>query len=298
MNAHSLLDVLSVGLAAVPTRRMKFFRDGVESPTLRELVRTVRLDVPRITGEGRYEVRADTAAGELDPAFEIVRWRGARLPTLLFHHGNNERPFDRGFFSKNTLERVIGNARDEFPANLIVLRAPFHRSIGEYQQHVARLADFAAMLATSACLIEHLQAWSRAQGGAPVVVSGISLGGWATNLHRAYFNSADAYAPLLAGAALDHVFASSVYRRLTARSARENPEALRRVLNFEQDFARVPDDNVFPLLARQDAIIVYDRQKECYGDRPITVLQKGHVTAALATRALRRHLLGVLGGSG
>jgi hypothetical protein len=190
---------------------------------------------------------------------------------------------------------VVWEARQKFGSNLIVLRAPLHRSFREYTSGVAQLASFAGMLAASVRSIEHLQAWSRARGSGPVVVSGVSLGGFVTNLHRACFNSADAYAPLLAGAAIDHLFVSSVYRWLTAPAAREHPEALHRVLNFEAEFLRVPNDNVFPLLARYDELIVFDRQKQCYGGRPLVVLEKGHVTAALATSELRQHLLSVLG---
>jgi len=295
MNVHSLLDVLSIALAVVPTGRGKFFRDGVESPTLPELTGSIRLDVPTISGEGRYEVPARCGTARLDPAFEVAQWHGAGFPTLLFHHGNNERPFDRSALGKNSFTRVVWEARQEFDLNLIVLRAPLHRSFRQYTSGVAQLAGFASMLATSVRLIEHLQAWSRARGSGPVVVSGVSLGGFVTNLHRACFNTADAYAPLLAGAAIDHLFVSSVYRWLTAPAALGHPEALHRVLNFEAEFSRVPDDNVFPLLARYDKLIVFDRQKQCYGDRPLVVLEKGHVTAALATSELRQHLLSVVG---
>jgi hypothetical protein len=100
MNVHSLLDVLSIALAVVPTGRARFFRDGVESPTLPDLTGSIRLDVAPISGEGRYEVPARLGTARLDPAFEVARWRGAGYPTLLFHHGNNERPFDRGSFGK------------------------------------------------------------------------------------------------------------------------------------------------------------------------------------------------------
>jgi len=49
------------------------------------------------------------------------------------------------------------------------------------------------------------------RGSAPVTVSGISLGGWATNLHAACYGSAHRYLSLLAGAALDDLFLESSY---------------------------------------------------------------------------------------
>lgn len=156
---------------------------------------------------------------------------------------------------------------------------------------ITHLVNFAAMLAVSVEMIEALQAWSRKQGSASIIVTGISLGGWVTNLHRAFYNSADLYAPMLAGAALDEVFITSAYRRLTGALALSQPEQIRRVLNFEAQFASVNIDNVFPLLTRHDQIIVYDRQKQCYGERPMTVMEKGHTTAALDYGSLRDFLL-------
>lgn len=294
MNPHELLDIVSVRFAALMTRRSTFFRESLKSPPVRELVETTQLEVPEIRGEGQYEVLARTAVGELDPAFDLVQWHGSDSPTLIYHHGSNERPFDYGLFSKNTFKRVVRDARGEFEANLIALRAPFHRSMRDYLRRIAHLSDFAAMFAASVRLIEHLQAWSRSRGSRCVVVSGISLGGWVTNQHRAYFNTANAYVPLLAGAALDEVFVTSEYRHMVAPSARENPRAICTALNFERDFARVMDDNVFPLLARHDRIIVFDRQKRCYEARPIAVLEKGHATATLDAKALRSHLRAVL----
>lgn len=296
MNRHALLDVLIIRLAALTTRGKRFFRESLDSPSLRELVETTTLEVPEIASEGQYEVVARTAAGDMDPAFDLVRWQGNDYPTLIYHHGNGERPFDYGAFSKNSFKRIVCDARDEFRTNLIALRAPLHRSARLYLQRTGRLADFAAMLAVSVRLVEHLQAWSRGRSGGAVVVSGISLGGWVTNLHRAYFNTANAYVPLLAGAALGEVFLTSAYRSLTASRARGRPEQVRAVLNFEHDFATVEEDNVFPLLARHDRIIDFERQKECYGSRPIAVLDTSHTGAALDSTALRRHLLAVLAG--
>ena len=111
-----------------------------------------------------------------------------------------------------------------------------------------------------------------------------------TNLHRAYCHSADSYAPMMAGAALDAVFTRSAYRRMTGRAAREHPEVLRRVLNFEDAFAAAPGDNVAALLMRYDAIIVYERQRRCYDPASLTVRDRGHTTGALDRAAMRAFL--------
>jgi len=296
MNIHSFLDHYTVLLGALLAGRRKFFDRGVESPDFADLLATTTLRLLEIGGEGIYEVAAGTVAGTLDPAFYVTQWLGPEHPTLIYHHGNNERPFDFGRFSKNSFKNVVLDHRQDFSANLIALRAPFHRSLRTYMEQMTELRNFAAMLAVSVKLAEALVQWSRAQGSPRVLLTGVSLGGWVTNLHRAHYNTADHYAPMMAGAALDEVFTSSAYRRLTGQAARENPDALRRVLNFEAAFAAVPDDadariRVAALLMRHDAFIVYERQKMCYDPARVTVLDKGHTTGALDFAALRAFLL-------
>jgi hypothetical protein len=157
------------------------------------------------------------------------------------------------------------------------------------------LENFVGMLGASVGLLDALSRRARElTDGGPVVVSGISLGGWVVNLHRACFDSADRYVPMLAGTALGATFTSSVYRKLTAASARRRPERLREVLDFEDAFAVVEADDCEPLLARYDRIVEYDRQRPGYGGMSATVLDKGHVSGSLATGTLRNHVLGAL----
>jgi hypothetical protein len=108
-----------------------------------------------------------------------------------------------------------------------------------------------AMVSASVKLIEHLASFC---GGGNVCVSGISLGGFIVNIHRAYYNTARAYVPLLAGAAPDDLFLGSRFNVVTGHRALDNPEKEARILNFEEAYSRIPDNNVFPLLARHDTI--------------------------------------------
>jgi hypothetical protein len=298
MNLHQFLDHYTVFLGGLLTGRRKFFSQSVDSPDFAALLDTTSVELPPIAEEGIYEVSAESPVGPLDPAFYVAQWLGPEHPTLIYHHGNNERPFDFGAFSKNTFKNIILDHRQTFKANLIALRAPFHRSLRTYMERMTELRNFAAMLAVSVKLTEELVQWSRAQdegtNSVPVLLTGPSLGGWITNLHRAYYNSADFYAPMMAGAALDQVFLTSTYRRLTGPAAREDPEAVRQVLNFEESFAAVSSRNVAALLMRHDAIIEYERQRQCYDPACLTVHERGHTTGVLDYTALRAFLLAQL----
>jgi hypothetical protein len=294
-NLHAFLDEYTVSLAALLSGRDRFFEDSVDSPSLGEHLQAIALEMPEIRGEGYYEAPARSAVGSLDPGFHLARWLGPSYPTIIYHHGNNERPFDYGPFSKNTFRNTLMGDRHAMQANLISLRAPYHTSLREYLARARELACFAAMLMTSVGLVDTLVGWSREGGSPRVMVTGISLGGWVSNLHRAHCNSADVYVPIMAGAALDDVFVGSAYRKLAGRAARENPEKVRATLNFEDDYARVADRNVFPLLARHDRIIRFERQQQSYGRHPVAAMEKGHTTGTLARQELRRHIARHLG---
>jgi hypothetical protein len=296
MNPHALLDLLSIRAAALS--KFRFFSSSIDGPSFAEHLAAVELDLPIIQGEGYYEIPARSLVGTLDPAFHIAQWRGSEFPILIYHHGNNERPFDYGAASKNTFKAILLSKKDTIPANLITLRAPYHRSLKDYTREMTHLSNFVAMLAVSTALVASLVRMAHERLISPIVVAGISLGGWVTNLHRAYFGSADAYVPILAGAALEDVFLESAYQILTGENARTNPDVIRQTLNFELQFLQAPESNVFPLLARHDQIIRLERQRLSYAKHPIAIINKGHVTTTLTSDRLRAHILKRLIGSG
>jgi len=159
---------------------------------------------------------------------------------------------------------------------------------------MVELSNFMAMIATSVRLNEEIINEIRKVAPGPIITNGISLGGWITNLHRGIFNTSTAYVPLLAGAYLGELFLKSKYRKLTSDIALENPEKIRRLLNFDQCFKSQNTQNVFPLLARHDQFIEYEVQKKTYNGYPLKTIERGHVTGALTTGALADHLLSVL----
>ncbi len=289
---HAFFDRYTATLTAAMLGGRKWFRESVESPSFSALVERTTLTLPEFDQEGFYELEAVTQGATLDPAFHVAQWLGPQHPTLIYHHGNNERPFSYGLASKNTFKSVVLSRRQEFAANLISLRAPFHaQSMGDYLDKLGQMENFTSMLAVSVKLVDELVKCLRDRGSGPVAVSGISLGGWVTNLHRSLCCTADRYIPILAGAALAELFITSSYRKLAADLVDQESDRVRSVLNFEQEFEQVGDANVFPLLARYDQFVVYDRQRQCYGAGPVAVMDKGHVTGTLAAGEIRSHIL-------
>ena len=75
-----------------------------------------------------------------------------------------------------------------------------------------------------------------------------------------------------------------------SEEASSKSNLLHRVLNFEEQFKHVSDQNVFPVLAKYDQYIEFDIQNKTYDNHPIQVLEKGHITGALDSSRLFNHI--------
>jgi hypothetical protein len=298
MNYHELIDVATIRLSALLLSESTFFARFADAPPLVDVTTETTPPVDEVgdpSTAGRCDVEVDTPLGEFETAYLPWQWLGSEYPTLVYHHGSGERPFDLGWFSTNSFRRLFLGLEEKLPVNLVAVRAPFHDgSSREYARAMGDLENFVGMLAASAGLLEALTERISDRADGPVVLSGISLGGWAVNLHRACFGSADRYVPLFAGAALGEMFVSSVYRHMTADAALRQPSRLRDLLDFEDAFRAVEADDCAPLLGRYDRIIEYDRQRPSYTGMSLAVLDRGHVTGSLAAATLRQHVLGAI----
>jgi len=296
MNRHAFADNLPVVIGAIVAGKKKYFAESIDSRPFSELIGSVDLAVPDVFAEGTWEIAAQTAFGPVDPALRVEKWAGAEHPTVIYHHGNGERPFDYTLGVKNTFYNIFVREKRSFNGNLIALRAPFHNfSLKEYQNKMLHLRNFMIMAATGARLVEEVIAAIRKQGEGRIVTSGISLGGFVANLHRTYFNTSNFYAPLLAGTFLGELFITSTYRKLAAPDASERSMRIKRLMDFNEDFDRVWERNVFPLLAKHDQYIEYELQKKSYSGHGIKTMDAGHLTGALRAGEIRDHVMGIIG---
>lgn len=295
MNKHILFDNITASLGGLILGKKKFFANSIQGTSFEEHVAALEIDCPVIKEEGIYEIKAKTLAGELDCAFMVAQWIGNDHPTIIYHHGNNERPFDFRKLAKNTFYNILVKSKKSIKANLVVARAPFHNcKLSYYQDKMTELNNFIAMISTSVKLNEVILQQIRSKSKAPVITTGISLGGWATNIHRGIFNSSSAYIPIMAGIYTGELFLKSKYRKMTSDLALHNPEQLRNLLNFDMLFKTRDSQNLFPLLARYDQFIEYGVQQKSYIAYPLKTIDCGHVTGAMNSKLLKEHILGVL----
>lgn len=206
MNIHALIDVLTMELSSIFLRSSKFFREGTESPAPKEHLKETSVEIPYPTGENEYIVPAETLIGKLEATFKVARWKDKEYPTVIYHHGSNENPYNKSF------RKIVPKA--SIDANFVIVRAPFNEGLKEYREGIKSLASFTAMLAVSVNLIDSLVEHSNEMGSPLIAVTGISLGGFVANLHQSYYNTADIYVPLLAGTGMGDLFVNSIYRKL------------------------------------------------------------------------------------
>lgn len=285
MNAYGLLDQFAMSMGSVAAKKYKYFRKSVESKRVSNLLKEMSADVPKITGEGYYTVDIQFEGKSEEAAFKVAQWKGNNYPTIIYHHGAAEGSYDFSF------NNILAKKKSDIQANLIGIQALFNHSNKEFMESIAHLSNYTGMLAGSVLLIEGLIEQIRQISNQKIVVTGTSLGGFVTNLHFAYYNTADLYKPMLAGARIGDVFVNSAYSKMTSDNGKANAETLCDVLDFWNDVRDKNQDNLFPLLAKYDQLIKYDVHRVDFEAEHVTIIPYGHSSGAAKFKILRQHIL-------
>jgi hypothetical protein len=277
-NVHTVLDRVPMVVSSVFP---KYFRDGIESPTVWDQIEAVSFHGPDLTAPGDHPVQADTAAGQLAALVRVQPCANPTAPVIIYHHGAKE--FDTSF------QGIFGKG-PALPYHLVLVRAPFHDGFRQFLYGIGSLARYLALYAVSVRLIDEVIRQFRGAGCGSVSVTGTSLGGFVSLVHHIRFNTADAYMPLLAGPNLAHCLLESAYSRQTDRHAKGSAYVAGR-LDFSAEYARVDHANVFPLLGRYDQLVMPAANAAAYGTTPVRLMDKGHFTGSTAFAELRAHIL-------
>jgi hypothetical protein len=285
MNIHIFLDRLMVGMSAVYGDKLRFFRESLESGHISDYVKRTEIDVPYPENEG--EVKLSGYCGDIPiyPAYKVLQWHGPESPAIIFTHGSGDFPYYK------RLQKIFPKKNRPAELNLIATNIPFNsKNKMEYIKAVGNLENFTMLLSATAVLVEELVCRLRSGGSSCISISGISLGGWITNIHKTYFDSADEYRPIFAGAAPEHLFTDSIYRNMASSKVNDEPEAIEKAINFEDDFAKRDNKNVYPLMARFDQYIVFAHQSKIYREKNITTIDYGHVSGTMQRKILAEHI--------
>ena len=276
MSFHSFLDRAVLSASALTGDSMKFFNRNVESPGLKEILGSAEIASPLSLDSGEHDTAVRCGGRAVSMRYRIMSEGRRGSDILIFHHGSGDIPYYK------RIKKIIRADSSGVLGDLMIIAtdSPSNRSGREYLHAAGGLDSFSKLLAFSAVLMEAVVSVCRTERPGRIIVSGISLGGWIANIHHTYFNSADIYRPVFAGAAPDALFLESEYRKMTAASALENPRKITEALNFESDFRKRGGENVFPLMAVHDQYIRYDRQSGIYSRDNISLIEAGHVSGS------------------
>jgi len=118
MNRHELIDIATVRLSALFLGETKFFVRSVDTPALVDATIETTPPVDNIddpSTAGRHDVVVDTPLREFETPFLSWQWLGLESPTLVYHYGSGERPFDVGRFSTNSFRRLFLTLEEDLP---------------------------------------------------------------------------------------------------------------------------------------------------------------------------------------
>jgi hypothetical protein len=257
--------------------RIRYFRDGIDSPPLWEHVRALEFELPKLTKVGRTPFEVTTLAGDVGAAVHVHTPGMPDAPVLIWHHDAGELPPTR------TLAQMFP---DKSPTDLtiFVVEAPLHDNRDGPRVAGSSLIVHLAVLAVAVSVTERLLEWPRIANAPLTVVAGLGQGGYIANWHHLLRDTADLYIPFMAGTAEAEQFLSALP---TAKAARRRPDHLRELLNFDAKWAERPHGNVFPVLGCGDVINRLEDQARAYGNTPVEVWPVSHSAAAKSAERMR-----------
>lgn len=284
MNIHKFVDNFSMCIAG-KTVKKKYFSKNVSSRKVKDWFEVLMLEIPSIDAEGHHQIKVEYDGCVHVAGIHIDQWQGKDYPTIIYHHGAAEGSYDFSF------KRILTKHKSDIKANLIGIQALFNHSNKQFMDSISNLSSYTMMLAASVLMVEQIIKNLRLTSDSRIIVTGTSLGGFVTNLHYTYYNSADRYVPLLAGARIGDALMDSAYSNVMSEYGKSKSKDVIEILNFDQDFRKRNQNNLFPLLASHDQIVEFSVQSQDYDKTKIESIPFGHSTGATRYELLRKHIL-------
>ena len=288
MSINGFIDNYAMSIGALVARKHKYFSKGIESKKIIDVANSLNIDMPNIKGSGYYPFFVEYEDKKQEAAFNIEQWIADESPVIIYHHGAAEGSYDFSF------KKILAKNKNEIKANLIAIQAPFNQNNKTFLESIAYLSNYTFMLAGSVVIIDKLVDQLRKLGSEKIIVTGVSLGGFVTNLHFTYRNSADEYRPLFAGGKLADAFIDSAYSKVTSINGKNNPKKLRETLNFDADLINKDQSKLYPLLGEHDQIVKYETQRNSYNSSNLKTIPYGHATGSTKFKLLREFILDAL----
>jgi len=270
-------DIFFLKLSGLLMGRKKFFHKGAESMPLGDIIAKSKADGEVALTTGKHTINVHTPYGILKAGYFVMR-RPRGGPTIIYHHGSGEYPCYGSF------RRIVGPIKE---VGAIGVCAPFHNRYGGLISAGASLSTYTAMVGSSTVVVEALVKRIKGEMSSKVVVSGLSLGGFVSVFHSAFFSGSDVYVPLLGGAYLGSALVDGYYRYLVS-----DPDKISSVVKGVLDVDMpLSVENIYPLFGLYDGIVMPEIQSRPFKDDHISYIPRGHIWGSVAYSFLRNHIL-------
>lgn len=280
MNRHIAFD--KIMLWVFRTFGRPFFEASIQSPDFDTHLRNVSFENKRLMAEGIEEFTVRSLGATVGLRVRILNDCDPTAPLVIYNMGGGEAPF------YSTANRMYAELPDY---NVVVVEAPYQRDKQQLEASFSELNNYIAMLAMTVKMNEHILQSSQFKDASIRLIAGTSLGGFVTNRHHLTYNTANVYAPFVAGTRHGDIFLTSMPASIPVQN---DPQKLQDLLNFEESWKAKSHENVFPQLSRFDQLNKLELQAPSYGAVPIDIWEGGHMYNVIHADKTRNKLESLL----
>ncbi|MCP5096485.1 MAG: hypothetical protein GY943_13105 [Chloroflexi bacterium] len=260
------------------------------APSLEDVLAATDVDIKKtavsqLTAPGEHTIWLNTPLGEMKCHVRVRLAIDPTAPLLIYHPGFNELPYTNSW-------RRIFPVNQAHPYHLVCIQAPYHTKWGDpLTKGFASVAAIYQIFAGSLRMMAQMQSAFTAEGAAFTMLTGISWGGITSILYEALFGSTAAVVTLLSSPRLDQAMhdIATMFSRPTAVT----PQEMATLFDFTPYYEQCDKQKLFPLLGQDDQYFQYEKHAAAFGERPLTTVPGGHLSAMWHQKPLQAHIQNV-----
>ncbi len=288
-NAALLLDNINMhmrDLALMGLKHKYFYKTPPSAKILKfdTLIRQVRSRLKKISGNEWHVICEHEKSIRTTKIFLHGDY-DKKSPAVIFHHGAGQINYER--LMKIGLGKEIMSTY-----NVFSIKAQHHDNIKDYLSNcMDSFLNWQLTFAGSVLAVEEIVKLSKSDKIDPIIMLGTSLGGIVASLHFLLFNTADLYFPFVAYPNVGEIFSGRAYKyALNDRKGWQKNKLFLDSFRFKNNFSEKNKAKVFPILAKKDWYIDFDKAKEFWDGYQTKVYDLGHKSIGIKLPDIHKYV--------
>jgi hypothetical protein len=206
-------------------------------------------------------------------------------PTIIYHHGAGQ------FNYANMLRKGLGeNFWNKY--NVFSIKAQHHNDIKDYLSNCMNsFLNWQLTFAGSVQAMEEIVRFHKNRNRNPIISIGTSMGGIVTSLHFLVFNSADIYFPIVAYPNVGEIFLGRAYKYAVNKlNERRKNRSYFDSFSFENNFSEDNKKKIYPILAKHDWYIDFEKAAMFWKGYDVEVYNLGHRSIIVKLDEIHRYI--------